>query len=175
MADVIYRADFNVNITGGTSDTGEGGLGLDRQSTQEQGGFVGRFSPKKLAVSAATVGPALIARTELSLVGLRTGNDYLQDSINFAVMNSGIMAVGILGGAKAGAKIGAFGGPKGAVVGALVGGAIAAATVAGKAYRGERRRDIKLSIDSMNVAEARRVSGISSYTGSRFTHGGGMY
>jgi len=178
MAEVVYKAQFDINV----NKTGAGGTGkkdTDKQTDTEKMKTSFNVSTKKILVgnpgvvlsSLALYAGKRVASTLISNIGLSTGNQYMQEAIQFG----GGLAVGLIssvvGGAVAGSVIPGIGNLAGAIAGL---GSWALSTGLDWASA-NYSAGIQKSIDRLNIGQINLVSGLGSSSFGRYSGSGDLY
>ena len=169
MADIVYRIELTGLDGAGALPTGSGDSKDDKKFKRKpftrksvQSVIEGDISIAEGLVGVGTYIASRAASTYIRTVGLRTGDSYKQEDINFKL---GLLS-NIGGGAVSGALLG---GPIGAVAGAVVGGVKTGIDAITAEYTAGIKRDWNIA----SAEETQRVMNYASYGNNRT--GGALY
>lgn len=180
MAEVVYKAQFDININRtGTSNNSSSDKDDKDGETLSKIKSLSNISTKKILnsspvmsiVSLGAYATKKIANTLISNIGLSTGDTYMQESTQFQIDLVGGLISSVFGGMTAGSVIPGVGN----IAGGLVGLGLFAFNTALNSFSAEYSAGIQKSIDKMNVGQIRLISGLGSSSFGRYSGSGELY
>ncbi len=177
MSEVIYKAQFDINVNKSGTDVKGTNDAKDSNEISKIKSISNISTNKVLSASPIAIIASLeayavkkVANTLISNIGLSTGNSFMQQDLQFGLNLAGGLLSSVVGGASAGSLI-----PGGAFVGAVIGASVWAFQTGLNWFSADYSAGIQKSIDRMNVAQIKLISGLGSSSFGRYSGSGELY